>query len=334
MSFLQTFPLRLSRVALAALVLCAAPSRGRTPDPARPPITIQVTDLTPKFLRFYREAIAEHAGPDRRFHLWKRDYDFAALPPVPERDRLARELLDKAWPTYPEVMGRIRAGAAGMRPAPEPILRSVAAKLGLDRPLKLQMIVYVGCREKNAFFFAANGKLNIAVPVEESPEWRGPVLTHELTHAVNQELAGFSEGWERSIARTLFQEGLAMRVTESLLPGRGDAAYVEARPGWLAAAEAKQTAILKAIRPELRASDSATVMRFTMGKGPNGLEREAYYAGWVVVGHLLRTGHTFPELARIPEDRLPALVDQAIGEILARTASNSSTARGTRQRMR
>jgi uncharacterized protein YjaZ len=178
---------------------------------------------------------------------------------------------------------------------------------------------YVGFREKNAYFFADKGKLNIAVPVEEDPEWRGPVLTHELTHAVNQELAGFSEGWERSIARTLFQEGLAMRVTESLLPGRGDAAYVEARPGWLAEAKKRETAILTGIRPSLRASDSATVMRFTMGQGATGIEREAYYAGWVVVGHLLKAGHTFPELARIPEGKLPALVDQAIGEILSQS---------------
>jgi hypothetical protein len=35
-------------------------------------------------------------------------------------------------------MDRIRADGAGMRPAPEPILRSMAAKLGLEPAAKLE----------------------------------------------------------------------------------------------------------------------------------------------------------------------------------------------------
>ena len=46
-------------------------------------------------------------------------------------------------------------------------------------------------------------------------------------------------------------------------------------------------------------------MRFTMGKGPSGLEREAYYAGWLVVGYWLEHGTTFAEIARIPEAEMP-----------------------------
>jgi hypothetical protein len=33
-------------------------------------------------------------------------------------------------------------------------------------------------------------------------------------------------------------------------------------------------------------------MRFTMGQGTTGLEREAYYVGEVVLGRLLKIGHT------------------------------------------
>lgn len=86
-------------------------------------------------------------------------------------------------------------------------------------------------------------------------------------------------------------------------------------PGWLAEAQGKRQEILEGLRPHLRAKDSATVMRFTMGKGTTGTEREAYYAGWLVIGHLLQNGKTFAELARMPEERITEVVEQALGEM-------------------
>lgn len=294
----------------AALVL-AAPAAAL----AQPRVTLQVTDLSPKFLAFYDAAAAE---PDagRRFALWKEHYDFAALPPVPQRDSLARVLLDEAWPRYPQVMERIRAGVAGMQPAPEPTLRAVAGLLGVTDTITVRLVAYVGGLERNAYFYQMNGPLTVAMPLEEDAAWRELVMVHEMTHAVHHRLAGFSEGWERSIARTLFAEGLAARAAEALHPGRPAAAYVEQKPGWFAAADARGDEILRGMRPHLRASDSPTVMRFTMGGGTTGTEREAYYAGWRIVGHLLQRGYTFPQLARIPEGEMPALVDAAIGELL------------------
>jgi len=302
-------PRSIARMAAAVLLLAGTGHASQ--------LEVEVNDLSPKFLAFYDAAVAEKAGPERRFQLWKEKYGFAALPPVPERDEMARKLLDTAWPTYPEVLGRIREGAAGMRPQPEPVLREVAAKLGADRPLKVEILAYVGAREQNAYFFPQNGTLNLAIPVEESPDWRELVMVHEMTHAVNHALAGFAEGWERTIARTLLAEGLATRVTESLRPGRGEAAYVEHKPGWLAEAHGKRREILEGIRPHLRAKDSAAVMRFTMGTGTTGLEREAYFAGWLVVGHLLQQGKTFPELARLQEEQIPEIMEKALGEMLA-----------------
>lgn len=298
----------------AAVLLLSVPAVARA---ATPSIEVEVKDLSPKFLAFYDAAVAEKADPESRFQLWKEKYGFAALPPVPERDQMARKLLDTAWPAYPEVLDRIRAGAAGMRPDPGSLLREVAAKLGAEGPLKVRIVAYVGAREQNAYFFADKGSLNVAVPIEESPEWRDPVLVHEMTHAVHHSLAGLSEGWERTIARTLFAEGLAVRVTEALRPGLSEAVYLEHRPGWLAEAQGKQREILEGLRPHLRAKDSATVMRFTMGKGTTGVERESYYAGWLVIGHLLQQGKTFAELARIPEEQTAEIVDRVLGEMLA-----------------
>lgn len=129
-------------------------------------------------------------------------------------------------------------------------------------------------------------------------------------------LAELSGGWERSIARTLFSEGLANRMEQVVFPGRPDSAYVEHRPGWFREAEARSDEILRGILPHLRDSTSDQVMRFTMGSGTTGLEREAYYAGWVVVGNFLAQGHTLAELARVPEDEIPVLVERAIREVV------------------
>ena len=301
---------RRARFVAAALVV-AAPAAAH----AQSRVTLQVTDLSPKFLAFY-EAAAQ-ADPDRRFALWKEHYDFAALPPVPQRDSMARAMLDDAWPRYPQVMERIRAGAAGMLPAPEPTLRAVADLLGATDTMTVRLLAYVGAREGNAFTSASRGLITVYVPVEEEPAWRELVMVHEMTHAVHHRLAGYSEGWERSIGRTLFAEGLAARATEALHPGRPAAAYLEHRPGWFAAADSHGDDILRGILPHLRDSDGQTVMRFTMGTGTTGTERESYYAGWRVIGHLLQRGYTFPQLARIPESEAPALVEAAIREMLA-----------------
>ena len=58
-------------------------------------------------------------------------------------------------------------------------------------------------------------------------------------------------------------------------------------------------------------------MRFTMGKGQSGIEREAYYAGWAVVGYRLEHGMTFAEIARIPEKKMPRRVGETIDTLLA-----------------
>ena len=59
------------------------------------------------------------------------------------------------------------------------------------------------------------------------------------------------------------------------------------------------------------------VMRLTMGKGPSGLEREAYYAGWLVVGYWLKHGMAFADIARIPEKEMPQHVNEVIEKLLA-----------------
>src|SRR5665213_659818 len=89
---------------------------SQAPPAALPPLNLTIKDLTPKFLTFYNEAVKEHASPERRWELWKKDYDFAAVPPTPEGEEMAKKLLNNAWSRYPAVLDRIRKGAAGLTP--------------------------------------------------------------------------------------------------------------------------------------------------------------------------------------------------------------------------
>ncbi len=289
-----------------------------------PATEVRVVDLTPRFLAFYDAALEENADEARRWELWQEMYGFAALPPVPERDSLARQMLAGAWPRYPSVIDRIREGAEAIRPTPDSILRAVATRLEADEPVRVELLVFAGDVASGGFFAPQDGRMVVALPVEEEPDQRTQTLVHEFTHVAHHALGHLSEGWERSLARTLFAEGLANRMQQAFFPDRPAAAFVEHRPGWFAEAEAREAAILRGLRESLTDASSDQVMRFTMGTGTTGIEREAYYAGWVVVGYLLEHGWDLSELARVPEDEITQLVAQTIDDLLDRRADRSS----------
>jgi hypothetical protein len=287
--------------------------------PAKQPaqVTMPITDLSPKFMAFYDAAVQQHAAPDRRWELWKQMYDFAAVPPTPEGEKLARTLLDHAWARYPTVLQQLRAGAPGMSPKPQATMDAVAALLQLDRPATVRLIAFVGGFEGNAFTAAAAGRITVAMPIEMAPAERALVMAHEFSHAVQIAMGSMSGGWIRSIGTTALSEGLAMRVAEKLNPGHPAREFVEMTPGWLDQATARRRDILRGILPSLDSEKGEDVMRFTMGQGPSGLEREAYYAGWEAVGYLLEHGMSFAEIARIPEKEMPARMAEALNALLA-----------------
>lgn len=289
------------------------------PKPAASPaeVTLSITDLSPKFMTFYGAAEREHASPDRRWELWKQMYGFAAVPPTPEGSMMARTLLDNAWTRYPAALEQIRAGVPGMSPNPQITVNAVAALLQLDRAATVKLIAYVGGFEYNAFTMAAEGRIAVAIPIELSPDQRALIMAHEFTHAVQIATGSVTGGWIRSIGTTVLSEGLAMRVTEKLNPGRPARDFVEATPGWLERATLRRREILLGILPYLDSAKSEDVMLFTIGHGATGLEREAYYAGWEVVGYLLEHGISFAEIARIPEKDMPARVAEALNALLA-----------------
>lgn len=315
-------PARLGAGAAAALVLMGVAAQGAEKiEPLRfeqgdERLRIEVVDLSPRFLAFF-EAAREITDPARRFALWSERYGFAAVPPGPEGEAISRRLLDAAWPRYPEALPVIRAGARAMQPDALTTARKVAAVLKPERPVKIKVIAYVGGFDNNAFSFAQDGVPTVCVPLEMAPRDRELVFVHEMTHAMHISIAGLSGGWERTIGTTVFQEGLALHVVRETAPDREVREIVEVSDGWYDEVRRRHAPVLRGIVPDLAKKDGQTVFKYTMGSGNTGLEREAYYAGWVVVEHLRAKGRSLESLARIPEAEMPKVVGDAIAEIFA-----------------
>jgi hypothetical protein len=293
---------------LLVLALRLFPQSGPAPE-------LVIQDLTPKFLDFYRAANKENADEARRWELWNQLYGFAAVPPTPEGQKMARKILDDAWPKYAQSLPTIERGQGELKPPPAQILNDVAKLLQADVPIRAKLLLFVGGFESNAFTAPGkDGVPTVALPVEGSGS--DLLLTHEFTHVVEAEQANLSLDWQRSIGHTIFAEGLAMRVTQQLRPGFAEKTYVgEVTPDWLARAQARRKQILADIAPHVAESDSDAVMRYTMGTGGAGVEREAYYAGWLVIGDLLEHGWTFSRLARVTDDQMAKTVSESLNRL-------------------
>lgn len=283
-----------------------------------PPVNFKVKDITPDFLAFYDSATKMKASEEERWELWKKMYHFAAVPPTPQGDSIARKLLNNAWSKYPAVMPLIKKGAAVITPGATKMVYDIAKMLRPDSALDITLQVYVGGFEGNAFNMARKRKVTMSVAIETPMPKRSVVMTHELAHAVHIGMGKMSGDWIRSVGAIIVSEGLAMHVSKKLLPGFSDKLITEYSPGWLSKANTRRTEILKNILPYVSSELPADVMRFTMGNGSTGLEREAYYAGWVVIGYRLKQGMSFLEIAHIDEKDMPQFVRETIEMILTR----------------
>jgi hypothetical protein len=280
---------------------------------------VTITDLSPRFLAFYDSARAASLDGSERWKMWKRLYGFAAVPPTPFGDTLARRLLDSAWTRYPDALPRIRKGVASFDVDPNVALGRVVSLLGCGQNTRVKLIAFVGGFEDNAFAFSTGAIPTVAIPIESGDPQTS--MIHEFTHAVHRSsaCADFKSGYGQSLGELVISEGLAMRVVEALVPGRAEYSYVAHDQKWLDTARARRTAILNGIRDHVADAGNEAVQRFTFGEGTTGLSREAYYAGWEIVGELLHGGMSFHDIAAKPPARFAALVDQAVASLASKT---------------
>lgn len=264
---------------------------------------IEVKNLAPKFLKFYNLANEENITLDDRWELWKEYYGFAAVPPGEGGEKIARNLLDKAWEKYEEKIDYIKTFEPDLDRL-ESYLTDIKSLLGCNECIDLAIIYYVGGFENNAFVAPTdeNG-LALCLPIEGSNT--DIILTHELTHIVHSKIAGLTTQWEKTVASLILQEGLAMHISRYMNPGEENEIYIEHKEGWLKSCRRKKGNILEGIYPYLEDSSSNAIFKFTFGAGTTGHEREAYFAGWEFVGRLLDEGVSFKDMANVKEMDIP-----------------------------
>jgi hypothetical protein len=285
---------------------------------AAPAHRLDIVNRVPKFMAFYKAASVKPMGEAARWALWQKLDGIAAVPPTPQGKASARRMLKAAWPKYPALLPKV----PGLKAAAEKAAKVDFARLNTlfhaqDTPIHSRVLLYVGLYSYNAFTVPPmNGQPSTVVfPVEDpKPEL---VFAHELTHSLNAQLAGVKNGYGAPIGQVIFQEGLAMRADKALYPDYPDRTFVQmpGAKGWFARCTAHKDAIIKAIRPDLAKSGAAIVNKYVFGHGNTGMKREAYCAAWFVMGHMLKSGMTFPELARIPEGKMVTTVRKAIASM-------------------
>ena len=276
-------------------------------------VSLIFEDITPRFVLFYDSANRIRASEAIRWRLWKKMYDFAATPPTKAGDSIARELLDKAWFKYPAILRKISPSESQIiyEEAKSKVIQ-ISNLLRPDSAIKIYLKLYVGGFETNAFTTAFNQRITTSIPFEIPTSVRTGLMIHELVHAINIGMGSFSGGWKRTIGTIVVSEGLAMRVSQIISPGKPDSSYTEFTPGWLAQISKKNKEVLKDLLKVLDSENDTDIMRFTMGKGPSGFEREAYYAGWIVVGYWLKHGRSVSSIAHIKEKDMAAEVKTAL----------------------
>ena len=271
---------------------------------------LDIENRVPKFRTFYDlvETSRVPLDPAQRFELWQKEDGLAAVPPGPDGDRMARTLLDAAWPDYPALMPKIPALKEAAEKTAREAFAKVNALLGTENdPIHSRLILYVGQFDNNAFTVPPmEGKpATVLFPVEDvDPRI---TLAHELTHSVHLQLAHVKNSFGAPVGETMFLEGLAMRTSQRVVPGLPERSYVEMPTdhGWLGNCYARKAKVLAKIAPDLEKSGRNIAMKYTFGDGNTGMHREVYCAAWIVMGKLLET-HTLAQLARIPENDMVA----------------------------
>ncbi|WP_226087655.1 DUF2268 domain-containing putative Zn-dependent protease [Mesobacillus sp. S13] len=275
---------------------------------------IEILNLVPKFLSFFHMAKKPDIDEEERWALWKEHYNFAAVPPGDDGQKMARKLLDTAWDHYAEHLSFIEKWEPNEEKVKE-YLTKVKSLLGYDHPIDLVVVYFVGGFENNPFVAPYDqNRMALCLPIENGDS--NIHLAHELTHIVHTQTANLTGEWERTIGSTILQEGLATQVSKCLVPGHPDELYIEHKKGWLQSCKESRTDIISQICPFLDHDSSEAVTRFTFGNGTTNHEREAYYVGWELVHFLLNDGVSFKEMASVQEKDIPDYLRDILPNLL------------------
>lgn len=273
--------------------------------------TIELINLVPKFVTFLEKS-KKIQTMDGKWELWKTEYNFAAIPPT--EAALVQAKLDfvRVYQKYLTFEHQIKEFYNDEETIKTCIL-ALRNKLDTNCIMDIKIVYFVGFFENNPFVTTdANGKLCVCLPIENNSdeEFQRIQLYHELTHIYHSELSNTPFLYERPLSFLILQEGLALRMSEQMVPGHADSKYVSHQSGWYEKIDRYRNNVISGIIPDIHKKGTETLYKYTMGKGNTGYEREAYYIGWILVGKMLDNGYSFRELMIQSEEEGGLLVEK------------------------
>lgn len=273
---------------------------------------IEFISLKNKFLAFYEASKTVDTVQDK-FKIWKEKYGFAAVPPTDDGQKRAFELFETAYANYEESIERIKRFEVDEDKIYR-LLENVKETLNYSDSVSFSVIYFVGFFEGNAFVAPNGDKLALCFPIENdnSNLYDEMLLAHELTHIIHHKIRKSNAQWLRPLACLILEEGLAMKVSQAVVPGLSDHQYISSKKEWYKACRDKHRDILKGILPYVKEETSEVLFQFTMGLGTTNHEREAYYAAWALFDRLLEQGFCLSDLARISQETSKIFVEEHI----------------------
>jgi hypothetical protein len=308
---------------------------GKKTDKAAPakPVTLdlKVRDLSPNFVDFFEAASkpmptpvppaptanaatapaapATPAAPveteaDRRWRLFKARYNFSA-----QADEAAtRSALDAAWPKYAGVMSKVEQGFDAIASEPTPIIDTLSLQMGLDKPISVRFVTYVGTFDGKVWSAPEGDALNIYLPLEVDAATRDLPLARILAQTMLPKTADWGSQ-PRNLAELIVGEGVMAHAVQAAQPGKSVESYLGISADQLAALRASQKADLSTIIPKLRDGGAA----LTSYSGPQQLQ--ARYAGWLLVEGLLKKKARLIDMIRQKPGDLAAVSEKTLAVI-------------------
>ncbi|QNM98150.1 hypothetical protein [Chitinimonas koreensis] len=280
------------QIVLAALVaaigLSAPTVQAATAKPAAQQqsvaLDVKVRDLSPRFLEFYETAGKPAPAPadanapvesegDRRWRLFKRDYDFSAQPD----EAAARAALEAAWPRYAAALPRIEAGFDGIASEPTTLIDQLSKQFFLGQPMSLRLVTYVGAFEGKVWSRAEPDALNVYLPLEVDAAARALPTARVLGGAILAKSAGWG-AQPRNLAEQVIAEGVLAQALRTVVPGRPLEAYLDLSAEELAQARAALKTDFRALQDKLADGSADTLALYAGDK-----RATARLAGWLLV---------------------------------------------------
>ncbi|MFO1323562.1 MAG: hypothetical protein U1F15_05820 [Burkholderiales bacterium] len=311
--------MRIALPVMVALCLAACQTPPAAPPPAAP---FRLVDLTGQYVAFYDRT--QGMAPPARVEALKAE--FAPLFPGfydPERVKAfaTRERYDamiaRSFETFVELRPRYERTSASFAAMLAPARDDFARRFPDIAPLGDVYLVHSmgemdgGIRTidgRRYLVFGADVMARLYAPGDERPFFQ-----HELFHVYHgQFFAECEEVW-----CALWQEGLAVYVSEQLNPGATDMQLLLTMPRPIRPeVDANLSAAVCAVHARLRSDKPDDYAPLFLGRAQlDGLPpRFGYYVGYLVAREAART-HSMRELARMSADEARPVVESSLAAL-------------------